>query len=165
MLLDFDAAVIGFAAQPFWLLFHGEDGTPRTHAPDFFARRADGTAVVVDCRPDDRIRPRDAEAFAATERACDVAGWEYRRVGAAESVLVENVRWLAGYRHPRFAQAATVEALLRAFMDRRALFEGAEAAGRPLVVLPVLFHLLWRGLLRTSLTVPMSESSTVWVEP
>ena len=165
MLLDFDAAVTGFAAQPFWLLFHGEDGTPRTHAPDFFARRADGTAVVVDCRPDDRIRPRDAEAFATTERACDVVGWEYRRVGAARSVLVENVRWLAGYRHPRFAQTATVEALLRAFADRRALFEGAQAAGPPLVVLPVLFHMLWRGQLHTLLDVPLSESSMVRAAP
>lgn len=165
MLLDFDAAVAAFAAQPFWLLFHGEDGTPRTHAPDFFARRADGTAVVVDCRPDDRIRPRDAAAFAATNRACDVVGWEYRRVGAAESVRMENVRWLAGYRHPRFTHAATVEALLRIFADRRPLFEGAEAAGPPLLVLPVLFHLVWRCLLSTSLTVPLSETSIVWAAP
>jgi hypothetical protein len=165
MLLDFDIVVTGFAAQPFWLLFHGEDGTPRTHAPDFFARRRDGTAVVVDCRPDDRIRSRDSEAFTATQRACGVAGWEYRRVGAVEPVLVENVRWLAGYRHPRFAHAPVVEALVRVFAARRPLLEGAEAAGRRLVVLPVLFHLLWRGLLRTTLTVPLSETSIVWAAP
>jgi hypothetical protein len=162
ILLDFDAAVTGFAAQPFWLLFHGEDETPRTHARDFFARRTDGTAVVVDCRPDDRIRSRDAEAFAATERACELVGWQYRKVGAVEPVLVESVRWLAGYRQPRFAQASVVEALVRVFVDRRPLLDGAEAAGRSFVVLPVLFHLLWCGLLRTSLTVPFSEASTVW---
>jgi hypothetical protein len=89
-------------------------------------------------------------------------GWQYRRVGAVEPVLVENVRWLAGYRRPRFAQASVVEALVRVFADRRPLLDGAEAAGRPFVVLPVLFHLLWCGLLRTWLTVSFSEASTVW---
>jgi hypothetical protein len=74
MLLDFDPQVTAFASQPFWLLFSGEDGAARSHAPDFFARRRDGTALVLDCRPDERVRPRDAEAFAATERACELIG-------------------------------------------------------------------------------------------
>jgi integrase/recombinase XerD len=39
---------------------------------------ADGEDVVIDCRPHERIRPRDAEAFEATGDACQVAGWEYR---------------------------------------------------------------------------------------
>jgi hypothetical protein len=39
----------------------------RRHAPDYFAPLADGTGVVIDVRPDDRIEPRDAEAFAVTE--------------------------------------------------------------------------------------------------
>ena len=56
-------------------------------------------------------------------------GWQYRRVGAVEPVLVENVRWLAGYRRPRFAQASVVEALVRVFADRRPLLDGAEARG------------------------------------
>jgi hypothetical protein len=165
MLLDFDPEVVGFAAQPFRLLFHSEQGNPRSHPPDYFARRADGSAVVLDCRPDDRIEPRDAEAFAATERACALVGWDYRRVGAAVPVLVENVRWLAGYRHPRFLNPPMDEALIRGFADRRPLLEGAETAGRPLTVLPVLFHLLWRGRLQTALSVPLSETSMVWTAP
>ena len=40
----------------------------RRHAPDFFARLADGGGVVIDVRPDDRIEPEDAEVFAATQR-------------------------------------------------------------------------------------------------
>jgi len=66
MLLDFDPAVVGVAAQPFWLMWAGEDGQTRWHAPDYFARLADGTAVVIDCRPTDRIKPRDAAAFEAS---------------------------------------------------------------------------------------------------
>lgn len=56
MLLDFDPDVVGFASQPFrlhWL--DGERG--RGHVPDFFARLADGTGVVIDVRADDGSSP------------------------------------------------------------------------------------------------------------
>jgi len=67
MLLDFDPAVAAFSSQPFTLLWH--DGRrERRHTPDFFARLADGTGLVVDVRPDERIGERDAEAFAVTAR-------------------------------------------------------------------------------------------------
>ena len=41
MLLDFDPAVTAVASQPFWLHWH-EGRRSRRHAPDFFARLADG---------------------------------------------------------------------------------------------------------------------------
>lgn len=162
MLLDFDEQVSGFAAQPFWLLFGGAGGAVRRHAPDFFARRRDGTALVLDCRPDQRIGPEDAEAFGATGRACELVGWEYRRVGAVEPVLAENVRWLAGYRHPRHHLPEVAAVLQQVFAGPAPLMAGAEAAGRPIGVLPVLFHLLWTGRLRTELSRPLAETSTVW---
>jgi hypothetical protein len=61
--LDFDAAVVGIASQPFWLQWADERGWRVSHAPDFFARRADGSAVVVDCRPVERRKPRDLAKF------------------------------------------------------------------------------------------------------
>jgi hypothetical protein len=67
MLLDFDPSVTGIASQPFWLRWHDQDGTRVSHAPDFFARRVDGSAVVLDCRPVDRRKPADVAKF-------DVAG-------------------------------------------------------------------------------------------
>jgi hypothetical protein len=77
VLLDFDADVMGIAAQPFWLWWTTLEGQPRPHAPDYFARRADGGALVVDCRLAERIRPRDAEAFAATRAGCALLGWHH----------------------------------------------------------------------------------------
>ena len=55
-------------------------GKTRSHAPDYFARRADGSAVVVDCRPVERIKPQDAATFDATRRGLRAArlastGW------------------------------------------------------------------------------------------
>ncbi|MFF1478270.1 TnsA-like heteromeric transposase endonuclease subunit [Streptomyces sp. NPDC058301] len=94
VLMDFDPAVVGIASQPFWLHWH--DGTrERRHAPDFFVRRADGSAAVVDVRADDWIGPRDAAAFEVTRRACRKAGWGFERVGVPEPVLLANVRWLS----------------------------------------------------------------------
>lgn len=86
MALDFDPTVVGIASQPFWLSWRDEAGKLISHAPDFFARRADGTSVVVDCRPVERRKPRDAAKFEATARACAMVGWNYRLVGAPDPI-------------------------------------------------------------------------------
>ena len=164
MLLDFDPAVTAVASQPFWLYWH--DGRrSRRHAPDFFARLADGTGVVVDVRADDRIGPRDAEAFEVTARACEAAGWQFRRVGTVEPVLAANVRWLSRYRHPRCAgRPGTADALRQAFTVPGPLLAGTAEAGDSLAVLPVLFHLMWRRELTADLACgPLGPSSMVRV--
>jgi len=96
MLMDFDPQVIGLSSQPFWLCWH--DGRRRRrHPPDFFARLADGSGVVVDVRPDDLVDAKATEVFAVTAEACRQVGWTFRRVGAPDPVLAANVRWLAGW--------------------------------------------------------------------
>lgn len=59
MLLDFDPAVVGISSQQFWLLWSSPTGMPVSHVPACFARRDDGSAIVVDCRPAERRRARD----------------------------------------------------------------------------------------------------------
>jgi hypothetical protein len=143
MMLDFDPAVTAFSSQPFWLSWpDGEGG--RRHAPDFFARLADGGGVVVGVRPDDQVDEKAAEVFAVTAQACADAGWEFRRTGGPPAVLAANVRWLAGYRHPRCLRGGVAEKLLGVFAQPAPLLAGAREAGDPIAVLPVLYHLLWR---------------------
>ncbi|WP_338051239.1 TnsA-like heteromeric transposase endonuclease subunit [Pseudonocardia acidicola] len=92
MLLAFDPQVLGYSSQP-------RDGLrARRHAPDFSTRLADGSAVVIGCRPPGRIRAADAVAFEATTQGSELVGWEYRLVGES---LAGTVRRLTGYRHPR----------------------------------------------------------------
>ncbi|MGH2764339.1 MAG: TnsA-like heteromeric transposase endonuclease subunit [Actinomycetota bacterium] len=142
--LDFDRDITGIVSQPFWLCWEGERGR-RRHAPDYFARRRDGTGVVIDVRADDRILETDAEAFAVTAQACAQVGWEFRRVGEIEPVLRWNVRWLARYRHPRCAGRDEIAHRLReAFAAPAPLLAGVEEVGDRLAVLPALFHLMWR---------------------
>ncbi|PJM97893.1 hypothetical protein CG740_38550 [Streptomyces sp. CB01201] len=143
ILLDFDPNVVGIASQPFWLHWH--DGKEkRRHAPDYFVRLADGRARVVDVRAEDQVDERTAEAFAATERACSVVGWEFEHVGVPEPALMANLRWLARYRHPRCAGRPEIGARLReTFAAPTPLLAGAEDVGDRLAVLPALFHRMW----------------------
>jgi hypothetical protein len=161
MALDFDVAVAGLASQPFRLGWR-HNGKTRTHVPDYFARLRDGTGVVIDVRAEDRIDPEDAEAFEATAQACVSVGWTFRRIGEIEPVLGANLRWLAGYRHPRCLHVGRATDLRRVFAEARPLMEGARRIGDPIGVLPTLYHLLWRQVLATDLRVaPLSAASLV----
>jgi len=159
--LDFDRSVVGIASQPFWLSWTDAEGRGVSHAPDYFGRRSDGSVVVVDCRPVDRRKAADVVKFDTTAAACASLGWEYRLVGAADSVRTSNLRWLAGYRHPRHWVASTAAALLEVFIAPAPLMGGAESVGDPVAVLPVLFHLLRRQDLTVDLSVPLHDGSRV----
>jgi len=161
MLLDFDPEVTAIASQPFWLHWRDDAGRSRRHAPDLFARMADGSAVVIDVRPDDRIEPRDAEAFDATRQACELTGWGFRRVGAPDPVRTANIAWLARYRHQRCGPQDVGRLLLKVFADPAPLMAGAAAAGDPMAVLPVLFHLMWQHVLIADLAVRLTAESVV----
>ncbi|MFG2848071.1 TnsA-like heteromeric transposase endonuclease subunit [Kitasatospora sp. NPDC048296] len=165
ILLDRDPQVVGISSQPFWLHWH--DGSRmRRHAPDYFVRLADGGARVVDVRAEDDVDETAREAFAATEDACRAVGWEFERAGRPEPVFMANVRWLARYRRTRCGRPAEVAArLAQAFREPMPLWEGAELVGDRLQVLPVLFHLLWSGVLVTDLTgALMQMDSLVWTK-
>ena len=155
MLLDFDPDVTAVSSQPFWLHWRDDDGRARRHAPDFFVRRADGSALVVDVRPDDRIEPRDVQAFDATARMCELAGWRVHpgrrgRPGAGgECALAVAVPASAERARRRRRLPRSPDGV---FGGGRALFEGAERAGDRLAVLPVVYHLLWKGGLSAELS-------------
>lgn len=161
VLMDFDPKVVGIASQPFWLHWH--DGErERRHAPDYFVRRSDGSAVVVDVRADERIEPRDAEAFEVTRLACRQAGWRFERVGVPEEVLLANVRWLSRYRHPRCRRGPVLDRLREVFAAPLPLMAGADAVGDRLETLPALFHLLWlQELAAEEVAVELLGPSTI----
>jgi hypothetical protein len=161
MLLDFDPEIVAFSSQPFWLIWPGQQ-SERRHAPDFFARRADGTGVVIDVRPGDLVDPKAAEVLDVTASACREAGWEVCHTDGPAAIQAANVRWLAGYRHPRCRRPEIAAALVERFGEPMPLYAGAAAVGDRLAVLPVLYHLLWRHELTTDLAAaPLSPASLV----
>jgi hypothetical protein len=163
MLLDFDPATSAFSSQPFRLRWRDERGA-RHHVPDYFVRRLDGSALVLDVREDDAIGERDAELFEATASACALIGWDYRRLGSIDPVLAANLRWISAYRHPRCWRAEAAQRLLDVFSRPMTLFDGAAEAGRGnlLGTLPVLYHLLWRRQLSADLrSMPLGPTTPI----
>lgn len=158
--LDFDQAVTAVASQPFWLLWRSDRGE-RRHAPDFFARLSGGGAVVVDSRPAARVRERDAATFAVAGQACALLGWDYVVWDALDPVVAGNLRWLAGYRHPRCGEEQVAGRLREVFARPRELMDAASAVGDPIVVLPVLFHLIWCGELMVDLSLVLGDRTMV----
>jgi hypothetical protein len=159
MALDFDPDVVGLSSQPFTLSWkrHGED---LSRTPDYFARLRDGTGVVIDVRSGGHVKPDDAE----TARACESVGWEFRRVGAVKAVRAANLRWLAGYRHPRCIDSERADSLRKVFAQALPLMEGARTVGDPIAVLPTLYHLIWAHALVADLdSAPLSALSVVEV--
>lgn len=162
MRLDAEPDVVAMASQPFRLSWRAPGkGRRISHTPDYFVRHRDGTAVVLDVRPNERIEPADAVKFAATAAACARVGWRYQRVGVLDPVLTANLRWLSGYRHPRVRREAVAAALRAAFTRPRGLLAGARAVGDPVAVLPVLFHLLWRRELTVDLEGELLSAGTL----
>jgi hypothetical protein len=158
--LDFDPTVVAFASQPFCLFWRDGD-RGREHTPDYFARLADGTGVVVDVRPDDLVDEGAGEVFAFTARVCDAVGWEFRRLGDLDQPYRVNLRWLARYRHDRCRRATVADRLREVFAEPLPLIAGAEQVGDRLAVLPVLYHLLWKHELAADLTAAPLGAATV----
>jgi hypothetical protein len=151
---DRDARVTGIAGQPFALTWSSGKKLVK-HIPDLLCRTFDGGSIVTDCRP---VRKADTDSrskYAVTAAACREAGWEFRLVGEPDPVWAASLRWLAGYRHPRFADPGLEELLMSAFTQQRPLAEAARQVGDPIRVLPVLFHLLWLGRLTGDLSRPL----------
>jgi hypothetical protein len=157
---DRDARVIGIAGQPFELAWpRGNGKKSARHVPDFLFRLLDGRCVVTDCRP---VRTADEDfkyKAAVTAAACGLIGWDFQVVGEPDPVRAANLRWLAGYRHPRFGNEDLEAELLGLFAEARPLAETACQAGDPIRVRPVLFHLLWRGDLVGDFTRPLGEAT------
>ncbi|MDH6513709.1 hypothetical protein RKD25_000007 [Streptomyces sp. SAI-124] len=171
MVLDRDPEVSGLAGRPVRLLWHTGRGQVRSWVPQLFARYRDGTALLADC-PSHADAGGDRARYAAqvVAQACADVGWTYRSLSPLDDALAANVKWLAGYRHPRNAgREDLMPTVLAAFTRPRPLVEGARAAGPRIEVLPVVFHALWHGMLTTALDVPLHERALVgpqgWSSP
>ncbi|MEU2994682.1 TnsA-like heteromeric transposase endonuclease subunit [Streptomyces griseoincarnatus] len=168
MLLDRDPQVVGLSARPVRLIWRDPDSRRTlTWVPQVFARYADGRALLADCPATaEPAAGRAARAAAVLGAACAAAGFTYRRLVPPDAVVAANVRWLAGYRHPRYRDAGGLEqAVLEAFAAPRALMAGAAAAGEVLSALPVLYHALWNGRLAADLARPLGGHTLVCPGP
>ncbi|MFF1690825.1 TnsA-like heteromeric transposase endonuclease subunit [Streptomyces sp. NPDC058254] len=165
LLADFDPAVHGIFAQPCRLAARIGDRA-RHHVPDFLLVMRSGTVRVVNVKPADRLQdPKIAEALAWPGELFRQHGWEYEIWSGADRVLLENVRFLAGYRRRDVVPEAEVEQTWEQLVDGEELSmaERRLAGDRPPEkVRQSLMALLWSRRLRTDLSRPLSGESVLW---
>lgn len=152
-------------AQP-CLLSAEVGGVQRRHVPDYLFATAGGVVTVVNVKPADRLRdPKIVAALAWLGAVFRAHGWGYEVWSGELRTVVENVRFLAGYRRPGLVEQAYLDRLCSQVVHAEALgdLERRLAAGSPVwTVRPVLLALLWQRRLETDLRVPLSADSIVW---
>ena len=164
MLADFDPAVSGLAAQPFELT--GPDGgTGRRHIPDLLLVTPGGAVTVVDVKPASRLEdPKVRAQFAWTRELAGRRGWGFEAWSGADRRLLDNVRFLAGYRRRLVIEEGLLPAVLEIAREEPTIgsVELALACQYPgPLVRPAVLHLLWTGRLRADLRRPLGSDSVV----
>lgn len=159
LLADFDPDVVGVWAQPCRLEVT-VDGVVRRHVPDFLLTTSSGEVAVVNVKPARRLAdPKIAEALAWPGGLFTGHGWRYEVWSGCEPVVLENVRFLAGYRRPGIVDEDLVGRAWQEVRDGETLGEverrlAGDAPGW--TVRPALLALLWRHRLTTDLSRPLS---------
>jgi hypothetical protein len=167
MLADFDPDVVAIAAQPLQLV--GQDaGRIRRHVPDLLLVNADGGVTVVDVKAPVKLADPSVQAlFAWTRRLAEWRGWGFEVWSGADRHLLDNVRFLAGYRRRSVIAEDLIPAVFGAAGPRLTI-DGIERAlgdrHPTALVRPVVLHLLWTGLLRADLTRPLSTDTALTAE-
>jgi hypothetical protein len=168
LLADFDPSVAGVWAQPCRLVATVA-GKQRQHVPDFLFASPAGEVSVVNVKPAHRLAdPKITEALAWPDVLFTGHGWRYEVWSGCDPVVLDNVRFLAGYRRPGVIDE---DLLTRAWQEVRdgeplGMVERRLAGDAPgWTVRPALLALLWRGRLTTDLSRPLSGNAILRRQP
>ncbi|MFC8726549.1 TnsA-like heteromeric transposase endonuclease subunit [Streptomyces bacillaris] len=113
---DFAPEVRRIVAQPF-LLKADIDGKVRKHIPDYLLL-TDAGPLVVDVKPRHRLeKPEVVFTFSWTREAVTSRGWRYEVWSEPDPAVLENIRFLAGYRRDWLFDPGLVGALRAADLD------------------------------------------------
>lgn len=163
MLADQDREVASIAAQPFQLTGPDQEGRRRRHVPDLLLVGRDGGVTVVDVKPASKLADKAvAEVFAWTDELVACRGWGFEVWSGADRHVLDNVRFLAGYRRASTISTELIATVLEVAADQcsiRSVERVLSGQYPSLVVRPVVLHLLWSGLLWADLTCPLSADT------
>jgi hypothetical protein len=164
LLADFDVDVVDIYAQPCRLVAR-VGGRQRRHVPDFLLVSTRGVVMVVNVKPTHRLAdPRVAEALDWPRELFTGHGWRFEIWSGCDPVVLDNVRFLAGYRRREIVPDEAVDRACRAVIDGEPLAVAERRLTRgapPWAARPALLAGLWRGRLSTDLTRPLSGESTL----
>jgi hypothetical protein len=170
--LEYDANVVRYQAQPFAITGSSDDGTARTYIPDFQVIRTDGKEIV-ECKPSAHLNDAHVQQQLALGQAWADAN-QHLFVVITDSDLrtdhrLENLKLLWRYsrlcvppsitsrcRSILIAQpdGLSLEALAAALSDTPCSFE----------LYPYLYRLVFEHILHTDLTQPLSPRTCVQLQ-
>jgi hypothetical protein len=164
-MLDFDAGVTGFSSQPMELEA-ADEGGPWSHVPDVFARRADGSALLLGVKNPARLGDEAVRLQAArTAALCERLGWDYEMAGEPPAQRWANVFELSGKRRPLYLGQDLVPRLLELAAGPVALGDLLSFVTPGDLARGVLLHLCWRQVMAFDLDQPLRESTLVHAVP
>ena len=159
LVADFDRTVNHIVAQPF-MMRTPLGGRICRHIPDYLLLTEDGP-VVVDVKPADLLDdPVVAETFGWVRNVVESLGWSFEVASEQPRVMMENVRFLAGFRRRAWVNESALRDLRMQKLDGASVGEvlhATQSAG-PLAR-AALLHLLWAQELRTDLSTVLSSRS------
>ncbi|MFE7076318.1 TnsA-like heteromeric transposase endonuclease subunit [Streptomyces sp. NPDC057620] len=164
-LLDFDPHVTVFVTQPFEFDAIDARGTWQ-HTPDVFARRRDGSALLLDVKnPEQRDDPNVRMQEERTRRACERLGWDYGMVSEPSAQRWVNVDLLSSARRPLHLGAELVPRLLELAREPVEIGKLMRFMEFPDLARGVLYHLMWHRRIVTDLDRTLRETTLVKVAP
>src|SRR6476660_1287266 len=159
LVADFDRTVNHIVAQPF-MMRTPLGGRICRHIPDYLLLTEDGP-VVVDVKPADlHDDPVVAETFGLVRNVVESVGGSFEVASEQPRVMMENVRFLAGFRRRAWVNESALRDLRMQKLDGASVGEvlhATQSAG-PLAR-AALLHLLWAQELRTDLSTVLSSRS------
>lgn len=155
--LDRAGDAVAVSSQPMWIRWRSPK---RSHAPDYFVRRTDGSGLLVDVKPADRVKPEDRAKFELTRRLAAALGWSYLIFDELPGATQENLRFLMRYRDPAWLDGVDLTSLPLA---------GAMTLGKLIAILDdvarsghgAAYALVWSGVVKANLERPLSMSTIV----
>lgn len=163
--LDRDPSIIGISSQPMWI--HWPRGrAPKSHAPDYFARRQNGDGEIVDVRPEKLIDEQTAVVFEATRLLCAEAGLRYRVISDLSPELDRNLKFLSPYRDQVWAPQHEAMANLASHRGSVSVLELAQFLAPHDVTLGLgqVYWLIWHRALEVSMNRPLSLRTQIQLE-
>lgn len=163
MQLDFNKAVHSVVAQPFTVHYPYNNKRYR-HTPDFFVRYVDGNGEILNVKPQKYLNKEgNIRDFHAAEAVSHEMGFRYSTRSELNPVLLANLSWLAGYRRAVAGLHDFGQQVIDAALDPTPIQQIIHSVnGAVALTRPVLFHLLWKGILATDLYNRMTDQTLVW---
>ena len=160
--LEFEGCFSDLVEQPFRLRFKVGDQS-RSHVPDFLLRKHSGSLTLVDVKPAARaIEPHFVEQFERTADFCRQEGIEYRVMSEADPQLLENLRWLCGYRDVPLDHSIDFTRMWTMLEEGpRSFAELIESGEVECLARPVLFGGLWSRHFSTDLLQPFTRETEI----